>query len=65
MQIDFNATQLSNADFSISVSFESDPNVSDDKEEQEEKHPVQRTSTDDGIQMDFNAIQPVNAQSSI
>jgi hypothetical protein len=34
-------------------------------EEQSPKHSMQRTSTDDGIQIDFNARHPQNALDSI
>jgi hypothetical protein len=33
--------------------------------EEAEKDPVQRTSTDDGIQIDFNAVQLENVRLSI
>jgi hypothetical protein len=39
------------------VSFESDSNVNDESEEQPEKQKAPRTSTDDGMQIDFNAQQ--------
>jgi hypothetical protein len=47
------------------VSFESDSNVNDEREEQPPKHSLQRTSTDDGIQIDSNMSQSENAFDAI
>jgi hypothetical protein len=55
--MDFNASHPENTPFSIRVSLELDSNVKDEMEEHERKHSVQRTSTDDGIQIDFNKWQ--------
>jgi hypothetical protein len=38
-----------------------DSNVSDEREEHWAKHSLQRTVTDDGIQIDCNAAQDENA----
>jgi hypothetical protein len=55
--MDFNAPDWQNARVSIRVSLESDSKVTDAREEQQDKHARQRTSIDDGIQIDFNAKQ--------
>jgi hypothetical protein len=47
------------------VSFESDSNVSDEREEQSAKHSLQRTSTDDGIQTEISEQHLQNALLSI
>jgi hypothetical protein len=57
--------QQQNALLSIRVSFESDSNVNDKREEQLLKHSLQRTLTDDGIRIDFNVVQRQNALLSI
>jgi hypothetical protein len=47
------------------ASFESDSNVNDEREKQQRKHILHNTSTEDGMQMDFNALQKQNASLSI
>jgi hypothetical protein len=52
--MDFNAPQLKNASLLIEVSFELGSSVNDEKEEQMQKHSLQRTSSDHRAQRDFN-----------
>jgi hypothetical protein len=47
------------------MSFECGSNVNDESEEQIHKHLLQRTKTEDGMQIDFNAIHDLNARLSI
>jgi hypothetical protein len=63
--MDSNAQQPPNGKLSIRLSLEPESNVNDESDEQREKHSLQRTSTDDGIQMDFSARHLENAPSLI
>jgi hypothetical protein len=65
MQMYFNALQSQNAPSSIRVSFESNSNVNDEREEQPAKHSLERHSTDDGVQIHFTALQAENVLFSI
>jgi hypothetical protein len=57
--------QFENARLSIRVSVEPDSNAAAKRKWQERKRSRQRTSTDDGIQIDFNALDRQNARVSI
>jgi hypothetical protein len=57
----FNPVQQENALVAIRVSFESDPNINDARDEQERKHSLPRISTEDGIRMDGKLVQQENA----
>jgi hypothetical protein len=47
------------------VRLDSDSNVNDESDEQAEKHCRERTSTEEGIQMDFNALHEKNDDNPI
>jgi hypothetical protein len=47
------------------VSLELNSNVTDERQWQKRKHSLPKTSTDDGIQIDFNPPQQQNAKFSI
>jgi hypothetical protein len=60
-----NEEQNENTSARISFSFDSDSNVNDQSDSHREKHEEQRISTDAGIQIDCNDMQPRNTADSI
>jgi hypothetical protein len=64
MHSDFNSEQKMKGPFAISVSFETDSNVSVSIDRHFTKHALQITSKDAGMQIDFINVQSANAPSS-